>query len=51
MNRLIPVALILLVLIVAGATAIYFYLPVKRVDVTSELIMLGDLSGDRLWDQ
>ena len=51
MNRLIPVALILLALIVAGATAIYFYLPVKRFDVTSELIMLGDLNGDRQWDQ
>lgn len=50
MNKLFLVTLILVVLIAIGATALYLYLPVKRVDVTSELVMLGDLNGDRRWD-
>jgi len=50
MKRLWQLTLILVVLIAIGITGLYFYLPVKRVDVTSDLIMLGDLNGDRKWD-
>ncbi len=41
--------LFILVAIVAMAAA-YFYLPVNRVGITSELIMLGDLNDDNRWD-
>lgn len=37
-------------LMAIGAVAIYWFLPVQRVDVSSELIMLGDLNGDRAWN-
>ena len=50
MNRLWQWALVLILLIAMGAVGLYFYIPVKRVDVTSDLIMLGDLNGDRKWD-
>lgn len=49
MKRLLPWTVALVVLIAVGIAGIYFYLPVTRVDVTSELIMLGDLNGDRAW--
>ncbi|MCP4901270.1 MAG: hypothetical protein GY906_30235 [bacterium] len=32
-------------------TGIYMNLPVQRVDVTSDLVMLGDLNRDRSWDE
>ncbi len=41
----------LFVAVIAGVLAgIYFSLPVKRFNVHSELVMLGDFSGDRNWD-
>ena len=49
-KRLLLGTLILALLILVGAAGLYFFLPVKRVDVISELIMVGDLNGDRTWD-
>lgn len=40
-----------MVLLTAAAIVIlYFFLPVNRVGITSELIMLGDLNNDHRWD-
>jgi hypothetical protein len=41
--------LFLLMTLIALAVA-YFYLPVNRVGINSELIMLGDLNDDNRWD-
>lgn len=40
------------ILLVVGGGAIFLYnnLPVKRIGITSELIMLGDLNNDNQWD-
>ena len=34
----------------AGLVLAYLYLPVNRVAITSELVMLGDLNNDNRWD-
>ena len=44
------VLVVVFFLMAIGAVAIYRFLPVHRVDVSSELIMLGDLNGDRVWN-
>ena len=51
MKRLLLWCLTLILLIAIGAVTLYYYLPVKRVDITSELIMLGDINGDREWNR
>lgn len=43
MKRFLRWTLALAVVIATGVIGLYLFLPVKRVDVTSELIMLGDL--------
>lgn len=43
--------ILILVLLVVGAGVVsYLYLPVNRVGITSELVMLGDLNNDNRWD-
>lgn len=37
-------------LVVVAIVFSYFYLPVNRVGITSELTMLGDLNDDNKWD-
>ncbi|MFH2067565.1 MAG: hypothetical protein ABIK15_20350 [Pseudomonadota bacterium] len=44
------ITLVIIVLIIAAIIFSYFYLPVNRVGITSELIMLGDLNNDSRWD-
>ncbi len=46
-NKIIVILLLLTGIAVATS---YFYLPVNRVGVTSELIMLGDFNNDNIWD-
>jgi hypothetical protein len=50
MKKTLKVAVVVVSLMAIGAVVIYRFLPVQRVDVSSELIMLGDLKGDRAWD-
>jgi hypothetical protein len=50
MRLLLKITLVIIVLTVAGIVLSYFYLPVNRVGITSELIMLGDLNNDNRWD-
>ena len=45
---MIPVYLLLLA--AAAASAIYFSLPVNRINQRSHLVMLGDLNGDNKWN-
>jgi hypothetical protein len=42
--------LVIIVLVVAAIVFSYLYIPVNRVGITSELIMLGDLNNDNRWD-
>lgn len=51
MKKFLISALAVVSLIVVGVTVAVLYLPVQRVDVTSELAMLGDLNGDRSWSR
>ena len=44
------IAVLFMVIAVVAMAAAYFYLPVNRVGITSELIMLGDLNDDNRWD-
>jgi hypothetical protein len=44
------IAVLFMVIAVVAMAAAYFYLPVNRVGITSELIMLGDLNRDNRWD-
>lgn len=41
----------IILLLVGGAILLYNNLPIKRIGVTSELIMLGDLNSDNKWDE
>lgn len=50
MTKSLSVIVVVVFLTAIGAVAIYRFLPVQRVDVSSELMMLGDLNGDRAWD-
>ena len=50
MRLTLKITLVIVVLIVAAVAFSYFYLPVNRVGITSELIMLGDLNNDNKWD-
>ncbi len=50
MSRLLKFATAAVVIAFVTGAILYFYLPVNRVGVTSELIMLGDLNGDNKWD-
>ncbi|MGD9332170.1 MAG: hypothetical protein PVJ53_12715 [Desulfobacterales bacterium] len=49
MKRLLKLALVIMTLGITVMVIFYFYQPVKRIGVTSELIMLGDLDGDNQW--
>ena len=44
------ITVLFMVIAVVAMAAAYFYLPVNRVGITSELIMLGDLNDDNRWD-
>jgi hypothetical protein len=44
------ITFIIILLIVSAIVFSYFYLPVNRVGIISELIMLGDLNNDNRWD-
>lgn len=50
MRTVLKTTLIIVVLAIVAFMASYFYLPVNRVGITSELIMLGDLNDDNRWD-
>ena len=50
MRFVLKITLVIIVLTVAAIVFSYFYLPVNRVGITSELIMLGDLNNDNRWD-
>jgi len=47
-----PLKIILVIIAFSILTIItsYIYLPINRVGITSELIMLGDLNNDNTWD-
>ena len=49
MKRYLKLALVVMALAIAVMVILYFYQPVKRIGVTSELVMLGDLDGDNQW--
>ena len=42
---------IFVVVIVAASAIVYFELPVHKVHLRSELVMLGDLNNDHKWDK
>jgi len=50
MRRIWKIAILFILVAVAAMAAAYFYLPVNRVGISSELIMLGDLNDDNRWD-
>lgn len=50
MRPLLKIAIGVILVAVAAMAGAYFYLPVNRVDISSELIMLGDLNHDNRWD-
>lgn len=43
-------AILFTVIAVVAMAGAYFYLPVNRVGISAELIMLGDLNDDNRWD-
>ncbi len=47
--KLIKILTLTAITITILAVALYKYLPINRVDVTSELTMLGDLDEDKKW--
>ncbi|MFA6030534.1 MAG: dockerin type I repeat-containing protein [Elusimicrobiota bacterium] len=50
MPRALKLFLYALLVAGAGAAATYYTLPVRRIGIRSELVMLGDLNGDHAWD-
>ena len=50
MNKPLKIISVLILLIVSTIVFSFFYLPVNRVGISSELIMLGDLNNDNRWD-
>lgn len=50
MRSIIKISVGIVSLAIVAIIASYFYLPVNRVGITSELIMLGDLNSDNRWD-
>lgn len=51
MRSLVKIVVILGLLGVAATLYLYWHLPVNRVGITSELVMLGDLNNDNKWDE
>lgn len=51
MSKGIIIIIGVLLLVTATVLGMIFYLPVNRVDISSELIMLGDLNNDNKWDE
>ncbi len=50
MHRSLKITLASVVVAVVASILVYLYLPINRIGITSELIMLGDLNGDNKWD-
>ena len=50
MRLALKISLAIVLLTAAGLVLAYLYLPVNRVAITSELVMLGDLNNDNRWD-
>ena len=50
MRLVLKTTLVIIALTVAAIVISNFYLPVNRIGITSELIMLGDLNNDNRWD-
>ena len=50
MRFLLKMMLVIVLLAIIAMVFLYFYLPVNRVGISSELIMLGDLNKDNRWD-
>lgn len=50
MRHIWKIAILFILVAVVAMAAAYFYLPVKRVGISAELIMLGDLNDDNRWD-
>jgi hypothetical protein len=50
MRLLLKITIGVILVSVVAVAGVYFYLPVNRVDISSELIMLGDLNHDNRWD-
>ncbi len=51
MKRVLKFSVAALLVAIVIAISLYFYLPINRVDVTSELVMLGDLNNDNKWGE
>jgi len=50
MRLLLKITLVIIVITIIAIVFSYFYLPVNRIKISSELIMLGDLNNDNRWD-
>jgi len=50
MRLALKITLAIVLLTAAGLVLAYLYLPVNRVAITSELVMIGDLNNDNRWD-
>ena len=50
MRLALKITLAVVLLTAAGLVLAYLYMPVNRVAITSELVMLGDLNNDNQWD-
>jgi len=50
MARSLKIVAVLFISLAAISVALYMFLPVNRVKISSELIMLGDLNNDKKWN-
>ncbi len=52
MSRKVKISIAVIATVIAVASAVvYFELPVHKVHIRSELVMLGDFNNDRKWDK
>lgn len=51
MNKAIKIAVVITLIIIGIVSATIMYLPVNRVRISSELIMLGDMNDDQKWTE
>ena len=51
MNKSIKIIFLIIIIMATAAGIIFYTIPVKRINISSSLTMLGDLNDDKKWDQ
>ncbi len=51
MNKTIKITVLIIIITATAAGIIFYTIPVKRINISSSLTMLGDLNDDKKWDQ